>query len=515
MYKDSFNTRPALAPSTCLNHTYIIKEVLGEGGFGITYRGKDKTANRRVAIKEYFPSSLAARTEQTDAFFLCPFSGKKEELFLHGRQRFFYEAKVLKEFQHLESIVSVYDVFEENNTAYIVMEYIEGLTLKQYIEENGYLSFSELLPLMIPVIQDLSAVHKKKLIHRDISPDNLILGTDNHLHLIDFGAVSHENITGGKHTVILKSGYTPPEQYLSDSKVGAWTDVYALCATMYFALTGKPPSEAIHRLEQDYLDFPDTLTDLLPWQKAALKKGLHVRMSNRFCNMDELYDAITTAPETEAQITMTGASLTKKEKQKIRHMRYRLKMPLLFFLLLFLLVGGFSIISFGKSRQTPPKSPAASKTTPVQTVNRSPEPSGPNAPLSMPKLSGLSLKQATQILKNLDDTIYIKTAKVYHDSTKKGQVIFQSVAEGTLFSTGHLPTVLLTVSRGKKPTASPKKPAQKPVTAKVTPKSNTTMPPKAAKKPTATPKPEKTQKKPSSNYHMTTEDDDFVTVPFN
>lgn len=514
MYKDSLNTRLALAPSTCLNHTYVIKEVLGEGGFGITYRGEDKTTNKRVAIKEYFPSSLATRTEQADAFFLCPFPGKKEDLFLQGRQRFFYEAKVLKEFQHLESIVSVYDVFEENNTAYIVMEYIEGLTLKQYIEENGYLSFAELLPLMTPVIQDLSAVHKKKLIHRDISPDNLILGTDNHLHLIDFGAVSHENITGGKHTVILKSGYAPPEQYLSDSKVGAWTDVYALCATMYFALTGKPPSEAIHRLEQDYLDFPDTLTDLLPWQKAALKKGLHVRMSKRFCNMDELYDAITTAPETEAQITMTGVSLTKEEKQKIRHIRYRLKMPLLFFLLLFLLVGGFSIISFGKSRQTKttPKNPAALESTPMQTVNPSPEPSSVDAPLSMPKLSGLSLEQAKQVLNNLDDTIYIKTTKIYHNSTKKGYVIFQSVAEGTLFSTGHLPTVLLTVSRGKKPAASQQKNNSKP---KESPKSKTTTAPKVTQKPAATSKPEKTQKKPSSDYHMTTEDDDFVTVPFN
>ena len=155
-------------------------------------------------------------------------------------------------------------------------------------------------------MQDLSAVHKKKLIHQDISPDNLILGIDNRLHLIDFGAASHENISGGQHTVILKAGYAPPEQYISDSRTGAWIDVYALCATMYFALTGSPPSEAIHRLEQESLEFPDTVTDMLPWQKAALEKGLHIRMSRRFCNMEELYDAIMYAPDIKTQVTMTG-----------------------------------------------------------------------------------------------------------------------------------------------------------------------------------------------------------------
>ena len=125
MYGDFQNTHYALAPSVCLNHKYIIMDILGKGGFGITYIGKNTATNSCIAIKEYFPSGLAIRAEQTDNFFVYPNSDKKEELFIRERQRFLNEAAVLKEFQNLESIVSIYDVFEENNTAYIVMEYIE------------------------------------------------------------------------------------------------------------------------------------------------------------------------------------------------------------------------------------------------------------------------------------------------------------------------------------------------------------------------------------------------------
>ncbi len=511
MYEDSLNIRHALVPGTCLNHTYTINNVLGEGGFGITYSGKNKTTDRHIAIKEYFPSGLAVRTEQADAFFLCPVSPKNKELFLRGRQRFLNEAKVLKEFQYLESIVSVYDVFEENNTAYIVMDYIEGPTLKQYIEENGCLCFTELLSLMAPVIQDLSIVHKKKLIHRDISPDNMILGLDNHLHLIDFGASSHEDITGRKHTVILKAGYAPPEQYIPDSKTGAWIDVYALCATMYFALTGNPPSEALHRLEGDSLEFPDG-SGILPWQKSALKKGLHIQMSKRFRNMDEFYDAMVTAPEPETQVTITGISLTRKEKQKIRQIRYRLKIPPLFWALPLLFVCAVCIIPIVKPHQTPPET-SVLKTASPQVSAIPPKSSALTALLAMPKLSGLPLKQAKQVLKKLDDTISIETKKAYNNSIKKGQVISQSVVHGTLFSKGQISTILLTVSRGKKPKPSTppdkgnKKIQKTTEPPKTTPKIQAPLPPKA------TQKPEKSTKKPSSDYRVTPEDDDFVTVP--
>ena len=347
-------------------------------------------------------------------------------------------------------------------------------------------------------MQDLSVIHKNKLIHRDISPDNLIIGTDNHLHLIDFGAASHEDITRAQHTVILKSGYAPPEQYISNSKAGAWIDVYALCATMYFALTGKPPSEAIERLEQDSLYFPDTLTDILPWQKAALEKGLHINMSRRFRNMDELYDAITSAPEPETQVTITGISLTKKEKKKIRNMRYRLKIPLLFSLLLFLSACVFLITYATNKRQVSPRKTAAESTIPI-TNSKALETFKPPNLLSMPKLSGLTLKKAKKMLKNLDDDIHIETTYVYNKKIKKGQVISQNIAEGTLFSSGYFPDILLTISLGKKQTEQPdKNNSKKPKETKKTEESQKaaeTAVPKTTPEPTEPPKPENTPKK--------------------
>lgn len=496
MYEDLLNMRPALPTSTCLKQTYLIEDVLGKGGFGITYSGRNKTEDKRVAIKEYFPSGIAFRTEQADAFFLYPVSSQKADAFLRGRQRFLNEAEILKRFQYLGNIVSVYDVFEENNTAYIVMEYIEGITLKQYVKENGCMGFTELLSLMTPVIQALSVVHKKKLIHRDISPDNLILGMDNRLHLIDFGAAGKQSVMEGEHTVILKAGYAPPEQYIADSRTGSWIDVYALCATMYFALTGNPPSEAMRRLDEDSLEFPD-IPDILPWQKAALEKGLHIRMSKRFCNMEEFYDAITNAPELETQATVTGISLTREQKWKIHKLRYRRKIWLFICLFLCLVVCAFFLISVANSHLAPTESPVSEplETASPQATGAPVKTSVPVVSLVMPDLSGLPLKQAKRILKKLDDTISIETNKVYDSSIKKGLVISQSVVDGTQFSEGQIPVILLTVSQGEMPEARP---------------TSQTVP-----RPEATSKPENSTKKPSSGYRVMPEDDDFVTIPMN
>lgn len=507
MYGDSLDMRHALGSSACIGNKYIINDILGIGGFGITYIGKNITTNTYVAIKEYFPAGLAVRTRQQDTFSLCPVSGKKEELFLHGRQRFLEEAGILKEFCHLESIVSVYDVFEENNTAYIVMEYIEGLTLKQYIEENGCLCFTKLLSLMTPVIQDLSAIHKKKLIHRDISPDNLVIGTENRLHLIDFGAARHEDIAGGRHTVILKSGYAPPEQYIPGSKAGAWIDVYAVCATMYFALVGKPPYESIQRLEHDSLTFPDTLEDILPWQKSALEKGLDIRMARRFCSMEELYDALTIPPRTETQATITEFSLDRKKKQKIRRMHYHMKVPLLFFMLLFIPACVFFATYIVKSRQTPSVKTVYVTATPAPAVP-SPEATILPSAMPMPGLYGLTLEKAKKTLKKLDKDVKIKTAYTYNNKLEKGHVISQNIDKGISFSDGHFPVILLTISLGKKPPeTSPSPKVIKTTEPQKTPK------PVLPSKPMVSPKPGNTKKKTSPGYKIVPEDDGFVTIP--
>ncbi|MGN0154152.1 MAG: protein kinase [Lachnospiraceae bacterium] len=286
-----------LPEGTRLPNNYTVNKILGEGGFGITYSGTLTITGEKVAIKEYFPNGLAHRDYKPDgSYSVVPFYGM-EDAFEKGRRHFLNEASILKEFQNLNSIVSVKDVIESNGTAYLVMEYIDGITLKQYVKENGALSFQELLPLITPVIQSLIQVHKHGLIHRDISPENLMIGIDNQLHLIDFGAASIENHHDSKSvTIMLKSGYAPPEQYLDDGKQGAWTDIYALCATMYMALTGFAPTDSIRRIQQDELPSLAAHADISSWQAASIEKGMSLTAADRFQNMESLYQALVIPP---------------------------------------------------------------------------------------------------------------------------------------------------------------------------------------------------------------------------
>ncbi len=484
MSKDSILCERSLSPGTILNQTYVIQEVLGEGGFGITYRGVCQTSHNQVAIKEYFPKNIALRTSQDGVLSLRPISEKDNADYEKGRSRFLKEAKHLIELQHLDSIVSVYDYFEENDTAYIVMEYIEGLTLGKYVRSNEVLSFDELLPLILPVIRSLSQMHDKGVIHRDISPDNLILGTDNRLHVIDFGAASMENNGNNFNTVILKAGYTPPEQYLSNGKVGAWIDVYSLCATMYFALTGQAPSEAIHRLDQDSLEPLASLPNLFPWQKAAIEKGLQLRSANRFRNMEELYRALTTAPEDDSERTVLGTPLSKKDVHRLSTTDHQKKrwIPVGILIFIVVIVAGWIGLLWRSGKMTSPKADETpvlvlSETSlPVTTPSVSASPARTETPttnylsteedsilLSMLDLSELSLKQAKKALKKLDPDIQLETIRVYHDQVEKNHVITQSIAAKTPFSKGHLSSILLTISKGKKPPtdSSPSKAPQR------------------------------------------------------
>lgn len=314
-----FPSGHTLSPEFILHDNYIIDSVLGEGGFGITYSGTCMATKKQVAIKEFFPSGIATRIEQSGETFVSHFEGKLADSFQRGMHRFLNEANLLKEFQHLGSIVSVFDVFEANGTAYIVMEYIEGITLKQLILNEGALPFDEMLTLFKPVLLDLHEVHKRGLIHRDISPDNLIVGMDNHLHLIDFGAASFKNPNESKTmTVILKSGYAPPEQYISDGRIGAWTDVYGLCATMYMVLNGEKPIDAIRRMQNDSLDFIEGHSSLVDYQRKAILQGLRLNYAERFSSVKLLYQSLTTPPTEDLTQTVESFAVSAKTKMQIQ-----------------------------------------------------------------------------------------------------------------------------------------------------------------------------------------------------
>ena len=284
-----------MRPFTILAGKYLIGKAIGEGGFGITYIGMDLELEARVAIKEYYPQGAAARDNRTNDGTVRSYSENTRTFFEEGREKFINEARTIARFRELPEIVGVIEFFRENQTAYIVMEYLDGQTLKQYLKTNGgKIPADELLRMMKPLISSLGKVHSQGLIHRDISPDNIMLMQDGSIKILDFGGARDFVSQNGKSlSVMVKHGYAPEEQYRSHGDQGPWTDVYALCATMYRCITGKIPPEALDRLYQDELKPISSFGVNCPkYIEEAIIKGLSVRKDGRYQSMEELYDAL-------------------------------------------------------------------------------------------------------------------------------------------------------------------------------------------------------------------------------
>ena len=282
-----------LLPDTLLAKRFLIEGVLAEGGFGIIYRGRDLNLEMKVAIKEYYPFGFASRNHTYSE----QVTTSSEEVLLtfeKGKEDFLKEARAMARFSVEPGIVSVRDFFTENNTAYIVMDYLDGVTLKTWLEENEPLSVTEALALMEPIMAALSRIHEEGLIHRDISPDNIMMLKDRRITLLDFGAARGTSLPEGKElTIMIKRGYAPEEQYRSKGNQGPWTDVYALCATLYKCITGVKPDEAIERVYQDELKNPSQLgVSIEKKQEDAIMKGLAIFQKDRFQTIDELRKAL-------------------------------------------------------------------------------------------------------------------------------------------------------------------------------------------------------------------------------
>ena len=233
-------------PGTLLYDRYIIGKVLGYGGFGVTYIAWDNKLEQPVAIKEYLPGEFSTRMPGRTQ--ITVLGGNKGEQFLSGLNKFVDEAKRLSKFPSEEGIVQIIDTFKENDTAYLVMEYLDGMTLKEYIQENGIIPEDEAVDMLMPIMKSLEVVHAEGLIHRDIAPDNIFITKNGKVKLIDFGASRYATTTHSRSlTVLVKPGYSPEEQYRSRSDQGPYTDVYSLAATMYKMMTGKTPPDALDR----------------------------------------------------------------------------------------------------------------------------------------------------------------------------------------------------------------------------------------------------------------------------
>lgn len=293
-----------LPPETILNGKYLIGKVLGEGGFGITYLGWDLNLETKVAVKEYYPNGFVTRIPNNDNN-LTLLTGYQSEYFQNGLEKFVDEARRLARFWGSQGIVSVKDYFQQNKTAYIVMEFVEGQTLKQLLKTQPQerMPVKQVLDMLRPVMQSLEKVHEAGLIHRDISPDNLMVDSGDSVKLLDFGAARDFMANGEKSlSVMLKPGYAPQEQYSSKGKQGPWTDVYCLCATIYRAITGEMPPESLDRLEEDEIKRPTELgIEMDAFQEAALMKGLAVRPQDRYQSMKELMTDLYCHKEVESK----------------------------------------------------------------------------------------------------------------------------------------------------------------------------------------------------------------------
>ncbi len=282
----------ALPEKSVLAGQYIIDRVLGEGGFGITYCAKDHKTGLNVAIKEFFPDSMATRKNAS----VIPFTGDAKDNFEYGKECFLQEAQTLSQFIGNNNIVQVHSYFEENGTAYFVMDYVEGISFDTYIRnKGGKLSFDETLKILSPVMAALSLVHSRGIIHRDVTPDNIFITNDGAVKLLDFGAARYS--LGDKSQsldIVLKHGFAPKEQYVRHGKQGPFTDVYSMGATFYYALTGECPPDSIERMESDTIITLSKKGVVLPKEaEDAILIALRVQPADRFQNMQAFNSALS------------------------------------------------------------------------------------------------------------------------------------------------------------------------------------------------------------------------------
>ncbi|GEM_PF-3323757 len=318
-----YTNETALPLGTMLNGKYVIGKVLGQGGFGITYIGLDLVLRTRVAIKELYPKRNATRNEDgtiqiTNPTYVREFEAMKTD--------FLSEARAMAVFEKNSGIVTVKEYFMENDTAYIVMEYLEGQSLSQMVKKNGLMPGTQALELFMPVIKALANLHDEGMLHRDISPDNIVLTDDHSVKLIDFGTVKSD--FNNSDDIYIKNGYSPIEQY-QGRDAGTSTDVYALCATIYYVLTGKVPPKSTDRSKNDTLQPLSALANgLTPVEAMVIMQGLKVSAQDRIQNCRDLfyylyvYAKDTQATEEKLQAMLHSKEIAQKVRSKKKVIRY-------------------------------------------------------------------------------------------------------------------------------------------------------------------------------------------------
>ncbi|MEN9565663.1 MAG: hypothetical protein RLZZ69_859 [Cyanobacteriota bacterium] len=292
-----------LSPGACLaSGEYRIKKPLGQGGFGITYQGVDTRLNRAVAVKEFFPEGCWREGSTVVS------AGRWNlDTYSNAKQKFLLEGQTLGQFNH-PGIVQVFYYFEENNTAYMVMEYLQGRTLAEFLKQiKGKLSEAKALEYITKVGEALEILHQAQFLHRDIKPDNIMLADDGRVVLIDFGAARDFTTSStARYTTMLTPGYAPLEQYGRSLKYGAFTDIYALGSTLYHLLTGEAPISAIERAAGVELK---TVREIAPHVSLGVSKAIAKAMSmdvtQRIQSVREFFALLSKDADTDQLSSLT------------------------------------------------------------------------------------------------------------------------------------------------------------------------------------------------------------------
>lgn len=475
---------------TKLAGKYIIGKVIGEGGFGITYIGWDEKLELPIAIKEFFPPKIASRDTTTGNNTIYMFDHADEKSFEEGMRRSVKEARSMSKLEAYEGIVSIRDFFNENKTAYIIMEYVDGETLKEYLKENEKMEPEDVLKVMKPVMKALEQMHRTGMIHRDISPDNIMIRRDGQVKLIDFGAARVAQEEDEKSlTVMLKRGFSPEEQYRSKGHQGPWTDIYALCATMYYMLTGVIPPESMERvLEDKYVSLKEYDIELDTKIADAIDKGLCVLAKNRYQSMSDLIHDIygeeeklvipkkdMASMEVESAVGETvlddnSTVLMDDEnktvlmdeaeeinpivvgKNKIVKFNGKKKIFAVIVLLAIVLIGGTFAFIAQNSGNKEELANVASKENAVTTPTVSPTPTAEitaTPEVLMPNLVNQKIEEITPQIQSIQQGANIKTIEVYSNTVPVGNIVSQLPEAGSLLNPSQPLVVTLEVSKGE------------------------------------------------------------------
>lgn len=421
-----------LLPGKIVGEKYIVGKVLGYGGFGVTYIGWDTVLNRKVAIKEYLPSDFATRSYGTKS--LTVFSGEATVQFEAGLNSFIAEAKRLAKFNDVPEIVDIYDCFMENDTGYIIMEFLDGITVKEMLKKRGKLPVEEARKIIMSVLRGLAQVHKEGIIHRDIAPDNIFITTDNEVRILDFGAARYATAVQSRSlSVILKPGYAPEEQYRSRGEQGPWTDVYAVGAAFYRMVTGIRPEESIERMVEDHLKTPSQLGIKIDENiENAMMNSLNVKREYRISDAASFYQAL------DSKLDVVRV-IEKKEKKEDG----RISLPLKISMAAAVVLVGIAIALFATGNLSlAPKTIDSSAGAVTLAENES----------YVPDVSGMSYEEAEEALKERKLSVVINGMN-YSESIEKNKILSQTPKSGEKIAAEE--TVYVIMSGGKEEVMMP------------------------------------------------------------